>query len=61
MLPNLHLIHRSYSYYNAKQKIKPSRLILFGLHKKWLGKIKQALTTYKEDIRQRLEDFNPED
>lgn len=27
----------------------------------WLGKIKQALTIYKEDIRQRLEDFNPED
>ncbi len=27
----------------------------------WLGQIKQALTIYKEDIRQRLEDYNPED
>lgn len=26
----------------------------------WLGKIKQALTIYKEDIRQRLEDYDPE-
>ena len=32
----------------------------FLLHKKWLGKIKQALTIYKEDIRQRLEDYDPE-
>ena len=26
----------------------------------WLGQIKQALTIYKEDIRQRLEDYDPE-
>jgi hypothetical protein len=26
----------------------------------WLGQTKQALTIYREDIRNRLEDFNPE-
>ena len=28
--------------------------------KKWLEQIKQALTIYREDIRNRLKDFNPE-
>ena len=28
--------------------------------KDWLGQIKQALTIYKEDIRNRLDNFNPE-
>ena len=26
----------------------------------WLGQIKQALTIYKEDIRNRLEEYHPE-
>lgn len=30
------------------------------LFHEWLGKIKQALTIYKEDIRQQLEDYDPE-
>ena len=32
---------------------------LFQSHT-WLGQIKQALTIYKEDIRNRLEEYNPE-
>ena len=37
-----------------------SSLFEVFVKQKWLGKIKQALTIYKEDIRQRLEDYDPE-
>jgi hypothetical protein len=43
------------------QILKPKKLSpmdLFFLA--WLGQIKQTLTIYKEDIRNRLEEYNPE-
>ena len=43
----------------AREEIKKQPYGLFSISS-WLGKIKQALTIYKEDIRQRLEDYDPE-
>jgi len=39
-------------------KNESSRILFYSMN--WLGKIKQALTIYKEDIRNRLEEYNPE-
>lgn len=45
-----------YSQLQKNKKLSLSGFIFYF----WLGKIKQALTIYKEDIRQRLEDYDPE-
>jgi hypothetical protein len=43
---------------NLSKPKKLSPMDLFFLA--WLGQIKQTLTIYKEDIRNRLEEYNPE-
>ncbi|MBR2754009.1 hypothetical protein IKD82_02525 [Candidatus Saccharibacteria bacterium] len=45
----------------ASSKARTESSLFDVFVKKWLGQIKQALTIYKEDIRQRLREFNPEE
>ena len=44
----------------ARSKTKTNLLFCATLQRSWLGQIKQALTIYKEDIRNKLDNFNPE-
>lgn len=44
----------------ASKEIKKESLRILFYSSIWLGKIKQALTIYKETVRKRLNKFNPE-